>query len=145
MKYRSGTCRILKAVDVQVKGNDQVDITDAIKPFNHPKTGRLNYTSLPRQTHLIVVGELKEGDYFGIELGKENASISVVSNQQVDIVMIPKEDVFRFATDDTWTQFIKWHDAHKLSDAMNSYEQTVKWSQIKTAIMQASVSSRFVV
>jgi hypothetical protein len=128
-----------------MKGNDHVDITDAIRPFNHPKTGRFNYTSLPKQTHLIVLGELKEGDFFGIELGKENATISIVSNQKVDILMIPKEDVFRFATDDTWTQLIKWQDAHKLSDAMDSYEQTVKWSQIKTAIMQASVSSRFVV
>lgn len=142
---RSGTCRILKAVQVQVKSNDKIGISSVTKSSNDTKPERPNGHSSTNDTHLIVLGELKEGDYFGIELGKENATISVVSNQKVDIDMVPKEDIFRFATDDTWSLFIKWHDAHKLSDALNSYEQTVKWSQTKTAIMQGSVSSRFIV
>ena len=97
------------------------------------------------QTHLVVLGELEEGQFFGWEFGREKSQISVVTNKRVELLMIPKDDIFRFATDQTWAMFEKQAQDLHLGDLRNSYEKQLQWMDIKKDLLAFSTGNNWLV
>ncbi len=145
--YRSGSCRVLKTVEIQKKGKEVEILTSTMRGgFKQlMEQERLNHTQNPTQLHLIVLGELHEQDFFGQEIGRDTSGASIVTNKRCEILMIPKDEVFRFATQETWTQVAASMQKVKLETALGEYEKHVKWAEARRSILLDSISENFVV
>jgi hypothetical protein len=97
------------------------------------------------EVHLIVLAELGENDFFGQELGRDTSGVSIVTNKRCEILMLPKDDVFRFSTPDTWTKFAEAMEKIKLDNALGSYEKQVKWAETRRLIIMDSISENCIV
>ena len=114
-QHRSGTCRMLKVVEVQKKASGKIGIFTSI--MRSTSSSKSDKGAINTETHLINVGHLEKYDHFGegnivvnnnvldsftVSLGSK---VSVVSNGRVELLLISKSDVFRFATAETWALF----------------------------------------
>jgi hypothetical protein len=105
--------------------------------------------------HLVVVGQLKKGDYFGEgylssnisqltwlngSIGHGNSRFSgnikrsltkVVTNNRTEIMCVPKAELHRFATEDTWELFLQKSKEIPKNLLYQSYEKVLKWAEIK--------------
>ena len=106
---------------------------------------RVKHTQNHVEVHLIVLGELHEQDFFGQEIGRETSSASIVTNKTCEIVIIPKDDVFRFATQETWAQVAASMEKVQLASALGEYEKHVMWAEARRSILLDSISDNFVV
>lgn len=106
---------------------------------------RLNNIQNPPQFHLIVLGELHEKDFFGQEIGRGTSGASIVTNKKCEIVMIPRDEVLRFATQETWTQVAASMQKVQLESALGEYEKHLKWAEARRSILLDSISENYVV
>lgn len=107
----------------------------------------------------MVVGQLKEGDHFGEgflgsslteltwlngaighgnsrfsgKITKENLT-TVVTNSRTEFMSIPKAELRRFATEETWKHFLLKNKEISKHMLYQSYEKVLKWAEMKSKV-----------
>ena len=100
------------------------------------------------QIHLVVVGRITEGAHFGEGLigdnihelawapgiGRGNSRFSVVSDTRVEVMLVPKVDLHRFTTDESWEYLQQKNKEIPLDHIHASYEKKLKWMDLKKSL-----------
>jgi hypothetical protein len=87
------------------------------------------------------MGEMKENDFFGLDMGRDSYQFSVVATKKVDILLIPRDEIIRFATEKTWNLLLDAFNKVNLEEIGDSYEKQLNWLNTKKAILADSVCS----
>jgi hypothetical protein len=83
------------------------------------------------------MGEMKEDDFFGLDMGRDNYRFSVVTTKKVDVLLIPRDEVIRFATENTW-KLLESSNRVNVEEIQDSYEKRLNWLDAKKTILADS-------